>query len=199
MFDLINSNLYDKCQSNFTKNVNISVELYESMKGDYFIGYADNLTFGNGTNAWARLYNPPNSGVNLFVNVWTVTDISESSFRAQFWFNANPPSRYTRSPLVTPTNTTIVPAPRPRIELQQASNVTKDPTGGIKAFVRRGEPGVTMVETEGGKLIFPPGGSFLIFLSIFGDPKTEASGRIAFGWWEEEIESNDSCCEPDCY
>ncbi|PWM43619.1 MAG: hypothetical protein DBX47_06950 [Clostridiales bacterium] len=172
------------------KAVNIPIELYESLEGRYFIGYADNLIFGYGKSCWARLYNPYNSGVNLFVNVWTVTDISAAPFRAQFWFNSTPTDDYKLSNLVTPSNTSICPLPRPKIELQMASNVEDEPTGGIKAFVRRGEPGTTLVETENGKLIFPPGGSFLIFLSLQDAPETAASGRIAFGWWEQPIKNH---------
>ena len=168
------------------KSVNIPIELYESSKGRYFIGYADHLNFGNGTSTWARLYNPPQSGVNLYVNVWTVTDISDAPFRAQFWFNADPPGTPSESP-ITPSNSAIWPPPEPRIKLQSSSNVTGEPIGGIKAFVRRGTPGTTLVETENGKLIFPPGGSFLVFLSLPDDPTISPSGRIAFGWWEEPI------------
>lgn len=178
--------LYD-CQSNYSKNVNIPIELYESQKGKYFIGYADNLSLKNGTSAWARLYNPCNSGVNLYVNVWTVTDISQSPFRAQFWFNSNPPGTPLESTLVTPSNTAIRPAPSPKVKLQLASDVAGEPVGGVKAFVRRGEPGTTLVETENGKLIFPPGGSFLVFVSITDTSYMGASARIAFGWWEENI------------
>jgi hypothetical protein len=167
------------------KTVNIPIELYESTIGRYFIGYADELTFGSGTSTWARLYNPVDSCVNLHVNVWTVTELSDSPFRAQFWFNASVPGAFSTAP-VTPSNTAIRPTPVRKIELQLASNVTALPEGGIKAFVRRGEPGTTAVETENGKLIFPPGGSFLVYLSL-ENPAVPASGRIAFGWWEEPI------------
>lgn len=112
------------CRPDYSKMVNIPLELYESMKGEYFIGYADNLTFGKGKSAWARLYNPRNSDRILHVNVWTVTDISAAPFRAQFWFNADAPGKYTESTLVTPSNTALRPLPRPRILLQEASNVT---------------------------------------------------------------------------
>ncbi len=173
----------------YEKSVNIPLELYESTIGEYFIGYADNLTLGNGTSAWARLYNPCNSGKILHVNVWTVTDISASSFRAQFWFNADAPGTPVNSTLVTPSNTAICPPPQPRVLLQQASNVTGEPVGGVKAFVRRGEPGTTLVETENGKLIFPPGGNFLVYLSIADN--VPASGRIAFGWYEKPIYCSD--------
>jgi len=178
--------LVNSCRST-PKSVDIPIELYESIKGKYFIGYADELTFGNNTSAWARLYNPPDSGVNLFVNVWTVTDISEYPFRAQFWFNAYPPGTPTESAVVTPSNTAFIPLPEPRIRLQQASDVSGNPSGGVKAFVRRGVPEITLVESENGKLIFPPGGSFLVFLSLAETPTASAAGRIAFGWWEERI------------
>jgi hypothetical protein len=189
IFDMIcNSDKLKKSLcSQLLKTVNIPIELYKSLIGEYFIGYADNLNFGMGTSAWARLYNPIDSGVNLHVNVWTVTDISESTFRAQFWFNADPPGIPIFSPLVTCTNTAIIPNPHPNIKLQMASDVEGEPSGGVKAFVRRGQPEVTLVETENGKLIFPPGGSFLVFLSISDVPDVAASGRVAMGWWEESI------------
>ena len=183
--DFKNQTYYDR--DNFSKTVDIPIELYESIKGKYFIGYADNLTLGSNTSCWARLYNPRQSGVNLHVNVWTVTDISQAPFRAQFWFNAEAPGKPKESTLVTPSNTAIRPAPRPRVRLEQASDVVGEPEGGVKAFVRRGEPGVTLVETENGKLIFPPGGNFLVYLSIENTPNISAEGRIAFGWWEEPI------------
>ena len=176
------------------KAVNIPIELYQSEKGRYFIGYADDLSYGQNTSAWARLYNPTNSCVNLHVNVWTVTDISTVPFRAQFWFNASVPGAYSTAP-ATPTNTAICPMPMPKVQLQLASNVTDVPVGGFKAFVRRGEPVTTVVETENGKLIFPPGGSFLVYLSLIDQPELPASGRVAFGWWEEDRTRPFSNCQ----
>lgn len=128
--------------------VSVPIDLAKSLEGKYFVGYADNLGFGQGTSAWARLYNPMNSGVNLHVTVWTVTDVSESPFRAQIWFNANPPGIPQESTLVTPSNLALCPLPDPNIKLQYAVNVEGDPTGGIKAFVRRGQPEVTLVDDE---------------------------------------------------
>lgn len=178
-------NRCSNCVPQFNKSVNIPIELYESLKGDYFIGYADNLSLGKGKSAWARLYNPCNSGVNLFVNVWTAT--SDAPFQGEFWFNTNQPCRYTESNLITPSNSVTCPPPYPRVRLQSASNVWKEPEGGVKAFIRNGEPGTTLVETENGKLIFPPGGSFLVYITL--TENVYASGRIAFGWWEQKINS----------
>lgn len=167
--------------------VAVPINLAKSLEGKYFVGYADELTFGQGTNAWARLFNPPNSGVNLHVTVWTISDVSESPFRAQIWFNAEVPGTPQESTLVTPSNMAIYPLPTPKIRLQYAKNVSGNPTGGVKAFVRRGQPETTIVDDEQGKFIFSPGGSFLIFLSNPETPTVAASGRVAFGWWEEPI------------
>jgi hypothetical protein len=169
------------------KNVSTPIELYESILGKYFIGYADELTFGNGTNAWARLYNPIGSGVIMHVNVWTVTAISESPFRAQFWFNPTPPESNVQEADITPTNLVIKPTPRPRVKLEYASNVIGVPTGGVKAFVRRAQPETTLVDTENGKIIVGEGGNFFVFLSNPETPEAFAEGRVAFGWWEERI------------
>jgi hypothetical protein len=176
------------CGPSLKYRVAIPINLAKSLEGKYFVGYADNLVFGRHTSAWARLYNPTNSGVNLHVTVWTVSDISESTFRAQIWFNTDPPGTPKKSPLVTPANLAFCPLSRPEVSLQYASKVSGDPEGGIKAFVRRGQPESTLVEDEEGKFIFPPGGSFLIFLSNPETPDLAAAGRIAFGWWEEPIE-----------
>lgn len=162
-------------------------ELYLSLQGKYFVGYGDNLTFGEGRSAWAGLINPCNSRVNLHLNVWTVTDVGTSPIRAQIWFNSSPPGTPIASPLVTPSNTTLCPLPKPKVKLLEASDVFGTPQGGTKAFVRRVLPEVTIAETENGKFIFPPGGSFLIFLSNPESPDEPAAGRVAFGWWEEPI------------
>lgn len=175
----------DKPALNYS--VAVPINLAKSLEGKYYVGYADNLSFGNFTSAWARLYNPPYSGVNLHVTVWTVSDVAETPFRAQIWFNAYPPGAPQDSPLVTPANHALCPPPQPRIKLQYAVNVTGEPAGGVKAFVRRGQPETTIVDDEQGKFIFAPGGSFLIFLSNPETPELAAAGRLAFGWWEEPV------------
>ena len=88
---------------------------------------------------------------------------------------------------MTPANTALCPLPRPQVRLFKASNVIGQPKGGVKAFVRRALPEVIITEEEVGKFIFPPGGSFIIFLSNPESPNEPAAGRVAFGWYEAEI------------
>lgn len=169
------------------KKISIPNPLAKSFEGKYYVGYADELSFGKGTSAWAGLYNPPDSGVYLFVNVWTITELlGAAPIRAQVWFNAAMPGQPVFETNVTPANQALKPAPRPRVHLLKASNVTGTPSGGSKAFVRRAEPETTLVFEEDGKYIFAPGGNLSIFLSAPETPDKEASGRVAFGWWEEK-------------
>nr|WP_138205735.1 DUF6143 family protein [Haloimpatiens lingqiaonensis] len=194
---MIEVDCIDNCRNNckssivlpnsITQIASMPYALYLSLQGKYFVGYADELEFGNGSSAWAGLINPSCSGVNLHVYVWTVTNIGTSPIRAQIWFNSSPPGHATESELVTPANTAICPLPRPRVRLLEASNVAGEPEGGVKAFVRRALPEVTIADEEVGKFIFPPGGSFIIFLSNPESPNEAAKGRVAFGWWEERI------------
>ena len=48
---------------------------------------------------------------------------------------------------------------------------------GCESFVRRGQPETTIVDDEQGKFIFPPGGSFLAFLST-RDTWTSSQWRV---------------------
>lgn len=169
------------------KMINIPNPLVKSFAGKYFVGYADNMTLGNGTSAWAGLFNPIGSGVYLFVNVWTLTELlGASPLRAEIWFNSELPGQPTVSPLLTPANQALVPPPKPKVRMLQASNVSGSPSGGIKAFARRMDPGTTQVFEEDGKYIFAPGGNLSVFISNPETPKELASARVAFGWWEEK-------------
>lgn len=170
-----------------TQVASMPYALYLSLQGKYFLGSTDELQFGNGKSAWAGLFNPVNSGVNLHVYFWQVSNTGPSPIRAQIWFNSIPPGHPTRVTTTKPGNTTICPLPRPKIRLFEASNVLGEPKDGVKAFVRRAQPQATVGDEELGKFIFPPGGSFLIFLSNPEAPDQLAKATIDYEWWEEEI------------
>jgi hypothetical protein len=170
-----------------TQVADMPYPLYLSLQGKYFVGYADEMEFGNGTIAWAGLVNPSSSGVNLHVYVWTVTNIGQLPLQAEIWFNTDPPGNPVRSELVTPANTAICPLPRPKVKLLEASNASGEPEGGIKMFQRSVDPEITIASEENGALIFPPGGSLIITLSYSEATSELGLGRVAFGWSEEEI------------
>lgn len=172
---------------NASYHINVPISLAKSIEGKYFLGIAENLDFGNVTNAWARLYNPPGSGVNLFVNTWTVSDILATPFKVLISFNSSPRGFVQNSQSVTPSNLTLVPQPQNQVQLQYAIAVTGFPTDGVRAFTRYGLAGTSINSEEEGKFIFPPGSSFMITISNPERPTMPATGSISFGWWEEPI------------
>ncbi len=168
-------------------NVSVPVSLMKSLEGKYFVGTAENLDFGSASHAWARLYNPPNSGVNLFVNTWTVSDIMTTSYKVGIWLNPNPRGIIQLSENIIPSNQVYVPKPQAKTQLQYAISVKDFPSDVGRAFGRQGLPGTTIISEEESKFIFPPGGSFMISLSNPISPSIPATGSISFGWWEEPI------------
>ena len=164
--------------------VNIPVALFESIRGRYFVGQSGLLSFGHGKNAWCGLFNCCNSHVELFVNVFTITNISEADFIAQFWFNPNLLRDGNISDMVTPSNRAICPSPRPKAQLKFAENVIDVPTKGINAFDRLVPAKTTVAQDEDGKYIIPPWGSFVIFLD--GQKDVSIQARVALGWWEKD-------------
>ena len=165
--------------------VSIPNPLSKSIKGRYFVGQTETLILGQDFNAWGGLINPSNSGVNLFVNVYTVTNFSEIPFLAQIWFNTKPPGRGVISHEVSSGNTTLSPLPVPKTELQFVQSVSGFPTGGVNVLDRLVGPIGTLVSEDDGKWIIPPGGNFTVFLVSPGAELIKS--LIAFGWWEEKI------------
>lgn len=170
-----------------TQVASMPYSLYLSLQGKYFLGSTNELSFGNERSAWAGLFNPTNSGVNLHVYFWQVSNTGPSPIRAQIWFNSCPPGRPVKVTTVTPGNTALCPPPKPKVKLLQASNVIGEPKDGHKAFVRRAQSEVTIGDEEFGKFIFPPGGSFVIFLSNPETPTEPAKATVNYAWWEEKI------------
>lgn len=185
---MVRYNKSEVCASNCIPQIaGMPYSLYLSIQGKYFSGYTGEVHFGNGKNAWASLVNPICSGVNLHVYFWEVANTGQTPIRARMYFNPDYSEEGTKVNTVFQGNTTLCPPPQPKIELYQASDVSDEPKGGVKAFVRRALPGVTIGDEEVGKFIFPPGGSFLIFLSDPETPNERASATLAFSWWEEPI------------
>jgi hypothetical protein len=172
-----------------SKTVNIPNPLYQSLEGRYFVGQTEHICFGKGKNAWGGLMNPGKSDVNLFVNAFTITNHSDQPFEAEIWFNPIPPGKPMISSNVTPANTALSPLPKPKVKIAYADEVEGFPRKGVMAFRRIVSPQSTLASDEDGKFIFPPGGSFILFLVAPDHEIIQA--EVAFGWFEKA--DLDSC------
>ena len=162
----------------------IPISLAKSLEGKYFAGLSRE-EFGRGKHAWAGLFNPRYSGVLLFVNVFTVSNVTEIPFSFQVWLNATTLGNAKPTDMQSPANTAIRPLPRPKVQFLYAENVGAEPRGGTLIFGRRCPAETTIVSEEDGKFICPPGGNFLINCLPPETSDEKILGRIAFGWWEE--------------
>lgn len=171
----------------FNTIINIPISTAKSMEGKYFGGTAIDINFGEASNGWSRIFNPPNSGVNIYVNTWRVSDIFSTPYRVQIWFNATPPGIIQESPYTMPLNSAIRPLPQPKGKIQFGVGTKGFPSGGSFVFGTSRIAGDTIEEEVQGRYIFPPGGSFTVYLSNPQNPTIAASGRVVFGWWEEPI------------
>lgn len=161
-----------------------AMSLYKSIQGKYFVGGSCE-EFGCGKYAWAGLFNPRNSGVLLFVNVFTVTNASEIPFSVQVWLNAVTSGTAKRTEMQSPSNTALYPLPKPKVQFLYAENVDAEPSMGTQIYGRRCPAQSTIVAEEDGKFICPPGGNFLINCVPPETSNKKIIGRVAFGWWEE--------------
>ena len=135
--------------------------VYHSSLGEYFLGQTDTVAFGRGYNAWGALVNPAGSGVNMFLNAYTITNFSNGPLTAEGWLSAKLPGRSEKSPHFAAGNQAIFPPSMPKVEIQSASFVPGSPSGGTYAFVRRVEPSETLTKHDfPGMYIIPPGSSF---------------------------------------
>lgn len=158
--------------------------VYHSYLGEYFLGQTDILSFGRGYNAWGALVNPAASKVNMFLNAYTITNFSNGPLTVEGWLSSILPGRGKTSPYFAAGNQAIVPPTMPKVEIQNASFVSGNPSGGTYTFVRRVEPSETLTKHDfQGMYIIPPGNSFSLFFLSPGYWQVYA--RVAFGWWEE--------------
>ena len=164
------------------QEVSIPYPLYQSKKGNYFIGQTPILP-GENQHALAALKNPVCSQVDVYVNAITVTNISGLYLSAEFYLRSTFDHGLT-SNLVSCANLGINPAPTPEAKIKYLP-VAQPPKDGVDIFSRIVSPYSTLV-IDGGQIIISPGQSLVVYLGDFL-PVAPDSTIVAFGWWEERL------------
>lgn len=167
--------------------VSIPEAAYESRLGRLFSGQTELITFDHEYYAWGGLINPSNSGVDLFIEAFTISNFTATPFVGQIWYNTTLPSGAHVSNKVSPDNTALRPLPEPKAKLEYASDVEEKPRGGVNPFLRIAEPYSTLAAEQNGSIIIPPGGNFVIILKSIEHGSRQLTAKIVFSWWEEKI------------
>lgn len=171
-------------------NPSLEYPLYQSMKGNYFIGETPIIS-GATEHALVALVNPPNSKKNIYVNAITITNISGVNLSAEFYLRATFKNGIS-SNSITCVNTSLTPKPLNIGQIFYVPNNTQPPTGGVTIFSRISSPNSTLV-VDGGQIILGPGQNLIVYIGGF-KPTTFDSIRFAIGWWEESIYYCHSYC-----
>jgi len=163
--------------------VSMDYALYQSQKGNYFIGETP-LISGQTAHAQAALQNPLRSNVAIYVNAITITNTSNVNLAAEFYLRSEPLNGIPTN-LISCTNTTFCPPPIPEGVIQYLPETSTPPTHGIPIFSRIVPPLSTLV-VDGGQIILGQGQSLSVYIGGFS-PVIFDSVRFAFGWWESCI------------
>jgi hypothetical protein len=172
--------------------VDVTSPALNSKLGRYFIGQTELLNFGNGGGAWGGIVNPVGSGVDLYIDIFTITNFSAQIILGEIWLGAMPPRGAKPSSTVTPSNQAFYPPPKPKAVMMDADNLVEPLLKGANIFGRIVPPNSTLVsDSHKGSIIIPPGSTFSILVQT--QDTQYAQGTVVLTWWEE------SCSETDLY
>lgn len=181
--------MFNKKSKQPVEVVDITSPAMNSMLGRYFIGQTGMMNFGGKYDAWGGIINPANSGVNLYFDIFTITNFSSQNFTGEIYLNAKAPRKAMVSTTVTPSNQAISPPPRPKAIMEYADYLTEPLTKGVNIFGRIVAPNSTLVsDSHKGSIIIGPGGSFSILLKSSG--QQNITGTIVLTWWEEKTDES---------
>jgi hypothetical protein len=160
--------------------VTIVNPLYQSIKGNYYVGQTPSLKLGK-KGVYAAINNCSEHSRNLFVNVFTITNFSSEPILAQIWLRAK--SRFLGKESKNIANTN---GNQPQLNghsriiySEQSGHMTK----GTNVFDRIVPPYSTVVAEEDGKYIIPPKELFIVTLHTLDDFLESTNAAIAFGWY----------------
>ena len=153
------------------------------MQGKYFVGQTGTMMVGNCSSAWAGLVNPHDSNVNLYANVFTISNFSDDYLTAEIWLNADLPERGNVSHKVSPSNTALNPLPKNKVDILFVRSTTRLPEDGVNVYKRIVPPNTTLVSEEDGKFIEPPCGNYVVVIKSLSSKPSKIIA--AFGWWEK--------------
>lgn len=166
--------------------VDLTSSGWNARLGRYFIGQTEELHFGNQLSAWSGIVNPACSGVNVYFDIFTITNYGDSFFDAEIWLNAEIPSGDTKYATITSSNQSVIPPHKPYAYMLQSEYWRGELRKGVDIFGRIVPPNSTLVsDSHQGSMIIGPGGTFSVLLRARS--REIVTSTIVLTWWEERI------------
>lgn len=165
--------------------VDITNPLVKSLQGRYFVGETESLTPAAGGYGWGGLVNPPMSGVQLFLDIYTISNLSKNPLLSQIWFGSAPTVPAMVSPKVTSANSSLQPPIMPHGQVQFEATATRPVGEGTEAAARVVPAYSTTAAEKHGHWIIGPGQSILF--TVAGIDNAPINAILSFGWWEEPV------------
>lgn len=163
--------------------VNLTNPLNKSLQGKYFLGETDQLNPNDSNRTWGALVNPPHSGVNLYLDLYVLSNLSDDHLVSQICFCSSLPTRGMQSHEVSTANLALQPAPLPRGQVQFGSDLDTTALAAVPVSTRV-IPSYSSISSEkAGHWIIGPGKAILFTLT--SSMNRTAPAVISVGWWEE--------------
>ncbi|WP_054026121.1 DUF6143 family protein [Bacillus sp. FJAT-28004] len=163
--------------------VNLTNPLNKSLQGKYFLGETDQLNPTDANRTWGALVNPPHSSVNLYLDLYVLSNLSDDKLVSQICFCSSLPTHGKQSHEVSTANLAIHPKPQPQGQIQFGSHLDTTALSAIPVSTRV-IPSYSSISSEkSGHWIIGPGKAILFTLtSAMNHP---APAVLSVGWWEE--------------
>ncbi|WP_138754999.1 DUF6143 family protein [Paenibacillus sinopodophylli] len=163
--------------------IHIANSLYHSLQGKYFVGETDQLNPTDASRTWGALVNPPHSGVNLHLDMFVLSNLSDDKLVSQICFCASLPAHGMQSHEVASANLALQPAPLPRGQIQFGNRLDTTTLTATPVSTRVIPSYSSVTSEKAGHWIIGPGKAILFTLtSAISRP---APAVISIGWWEE--------------
>lgn len=155
--------------------------LTQSERCQYFIGSTQRFLFGNGKAAVVVFANPPCSGVNVYMNKISSSNLSASPVSIDIYTRAKVGGHLKRSFDIVPGDLNCIEA-KPKTQLLYGSGASI--LEGKRIYVETITPFDTLRGLPSGSIILPPGTHrAYLFQTIYSQELTTVS--MGFNWWEE--------------
>ena len=155
----------------------------------YYLGQTEKMRIGVNTHGCGTLANPDDSGVQLYIHEYAVTNFSGKPLEAQIWFGQ------TKSIVGAKISTQISPGlvqlsacPSAQGKILFSSGTTEPPRLGVAVSTKILPPQATSVFEKSGHWILNPGTAMMVSLHSLADSEN-FKGEFLFsaGWWEQPL------------